>query len=95
MLQVYQENIYVDDKKFNSFKKITRSMGYSDDEIPLVSFQSVSKGKHVFFFQVNILQCIFSRLIVFLSLLFCLHQVTMENAEKGAGTWRSLALMPE
>ncbi|CAD5195804.1 unnamed protein product [Musa acuminata subsp. malaccensis] len=42
--EVYQENIYVDDKKFNSFKKITRSMGYIDDEIPLVSFQSVSKG---------------------------------------------------
>ncbi|KAG6516496.1 hypothetical protein ZIOFF_026961 [Zingiber officinale] len=42
--EVYQENIYVDDKKFNSFKKIARSMGYGDEDLPLVSFQSVSKG---------------------------------------------------
>ncbi|XP_074581797.1 LOW QUALITY PROTEIN: alanine aminotransferase 2-like [Curcuma longa] len=44
--EVYQENIYVDDKKFNSFKKIARSMGYGDEDLPLVSFQSVSKGYH-------------------------------------------------
>ncbi|KAG5538040.1 hypothetical protein RHGRI_025207 [Rhododendron griersonianum] len=43
-LQVYQENIYVPDKKFHSFKKISRTMGYGDKEISLVSFQSVSKG---------------------------------------------------
>eukprot|EP00262_Sarcandra_glabra_P009989 TRINITY_DN24838_c0_g1_i1.p1 TRINITY_DN24838_c0_g1~~TRINITY_DN24838_c0_g1_i1.p1 ORF type:complete len:517 (+),score=91.14 TRINITY_DN24838_c0_g1_i1:133-1683(+) len=42
--EVYQENIYVDDKKFNSFKKIARSMGYGEDDIALVSFHSVSKG---------------------------------------------------
>ncbi|KXG38639.1 alanine aminotransferase 2 isoform X2 [Sorghum bicolor] len=42
--EVYQENIYVDNKKFNSFKKIARSMGYGEDDLPLVSFQSVSKG---------------------------------------------------
>ncbi|CAM0906766.1 unnamed protein product [Alopecurus aequalis] len=42
--EVYQENIYVEDKKFHSFKKIARSMGYTDDDLPLVSFQSVSKG---------------------------------------------------
>ncbi|ONK75158.1 uncharacterized protein A4U43_C03F13960 [Asparagus officinalis] len=42
--EVYQENIYVEDKKFNSFKKIARSMGYEDQDISLVSFQSVSKG---------------------------------------------------
>ncbi|KAJ0755704.1 putative alanine transaminase [Helianthus annuus] len=45
-LQVYQENIYAPDKKFHSFKKICRSMGYGDKDIPLVSFQSVSKGYH-------------------------------------------------
>ncbi|CAH1422911.1 unnamed protein product [Lactuca virosa] len=44
--EVYQENIYAPDKKFNSFKKICRSMGYGDKDIPLVSFQSVSKGYH-------------------------------------------------
>ncbi|KAK1678833.1 hypothetical protein QYE76_039681 [Lolium multiflorum] len=44
--EVYQENIYVEDKKFHSFKKIARSMGYTDDDLPLVSFQSVSKGYH-------------------------------------------------
>ncbi|KMZ65714.1 Alanine aminotransferase 2, mitochondrial [Zostera marina] len=42
--EVYQQNVYVDDKKFNSFKKITRSMGYGEEDVALVSFQSVSKG---------------------------------------------------
>ncbi|XP_077240884.1 alanine aminotransferase 2-like [Tasmannia lanceolata] len=42
--EVYQENIYVDNKKFNSFKKISRSMGYGEEDIALVSFHSVSKG---------------------------------------------------
>ncbi|KAK9280754.1 hypothetical protein L1049_003642 [Liquidambar formosana] len=42
--EVYQENVYVPDKKFHSFKKISRSMGYGGDDISLVSFQSVSKG---------------------------------------------------
>ncbi|XP_028073387.1 alanine aminotransferase 1, mitochondrial-like, partial [Camellia sinensis] len=42
--EVYQENIYVPDKKFHSFKKISRSMGYGEKDISLVSFQSVSKG---------------------------------------------------
>lgn len=43
IFQVYQENIYVENKQFNSFKKISRMMGY-DEELSLVSFQSVSKG---------------------------------------------------
>uniref|UniRef100_A0A0D3HD77 Aminotransferase class I/classII large domain-containing protein n=2 Tax=Oryza TaxID=4527 RepID=A0A0D3HD77_9ORYZ len=34
--EVYQENIYVDNKKFNSFKKIARSMGYNEDDLPLI-----------------------------------------------------------
>jgi hypothetical protein len=34
----------VKDKKFNSFKKIVRAMGYGEDDLPLVSYQSVSKG---------------------------------------------------
>ncbi|CAN4098562.1 unnamed protein product [Withania somnifera] len=42
--EVYQENVYVPDKKFHSFKKISRSMGYGEKDICLVSFQSVSKG---------------------------------------------------
>lgn len=42
--EVYQENVYVEDKKFNSFKKIARSLGYGEKDISLVSFQSVSKG---------------------------------------------------
>ncbi|KAJ0983754.1 hypothetical protein J5N97_002110 [Dioscorea zingiberensis] len=41
--EVYQENIYVENKQFNSFKKISRLMGYGE-ELSLVSFQSVSKG---------------------------------------------------
>lgn len=47
MSQVYQENVYVDYKKFHSFKKIVRSMGYGDEDITLVSFQSVSKGRYI------------------------------------------------
>ena len=43
-LQVYQENVYVPDKHFHSFKKVARSMGYGEKDISLVSFQSVSKG---------------------------------------------------
>ncbi|CAI9114505.1 OLC1v1015244C1 [Oldenlandia corymbosa var. corymbosa] len=42
--EVYQENIYVPDKQFHSFKKISRSMGYGESDFSLVSFQSVSKG---------------------------------------------------
>ncbi|KAM7483946.1 hypothetical protein LguiB_008529 [Lonicera macranthoides] len=42
--EVYQENVYVPEKKFHSFKKISRSMGYGEKDISLVSFQSVSKG---------------------------------------------------
>ncbi|CAN0877790.1 Alanine aminotransferase 2, mitochondrial [Linum grandiflorum] len=44
--EVYQENVYVPEKKFHSFKKISRAMGCSDKDLPLVSFQSVSKGYH-------------------------------------------------
>nr|BAX08659.1 alanine aminotransferase [Gentiana triflora] len=42
--EVYQENVYVPDKEFHSFKKVSRSMGYGEKDISLVSFQSVSKG---------------------------------------------------
>ncbi|GLU22533.1 hypothetical protein SLE2022_386010 [Rubroshorea leprosula] len=42
--EVYQENVYVPEKKFHSFKKVSRSMGYGEKDIHLVSFQSVSKG---------------------------------------------------
>jgi len=47
ILKVYQENVYVPEKKFHSFKKVARSMGYGEKDITLVSFQSVSKGKLV------------------------------------------------
>ncbi|XP_050136488.1 alanine aminotransferase 2, mitochondrial-like [Malus sylvestris] len=42
--EVYQQNVYVPDKEFHSFKKVSRSMGYGEQDISLVSFQSVSKG---------------------------------------------------
>ncbi|CAL0317985.1 unnamed protein product [Lupinus luteus] len=42
--EVYQENVYVPEKEFHSFKKISRSVGYGENDIALVSFQSVSKG---------------------------------------------------
>uniref|UniRef100_A0A803KQU8 alanine transaminase n=1 Tax=Chenopodium quinoa TaxID=63459 RepID=A0A803KQU8_CHEQI len=42
--EVYQENVYAPDKKFQSFKKIARSMGYQEKDISLVSFHAVSEG---------------------------------------------------
>ncbi|CAM6087577.1 unnamed protein product [Calypogeia fissa] len=42
--EVYQENIYKEGKKFNSFKKVSRNMGLSDKDYCLISFHSVSKG---------------------------------------------------
>ena len=47
VIQVYQETVYVPEKKFHSFKKVARSMGYGEKDISVVSFQSVSKGKIV------------------------------------------------
>lgn len=43
-VQVYQENVYVPEKQFHSFKKVARTMGYGEEDISIVSFQSVSKG---------------------------------------------------
>ncbi|CAH9138934.1 unnamed protein product [Cuscuta epithymum] len=42
--EVYQDNVYAEDKQFHSFKKVARSMGYGENDISLVSFHSVSKG---------------------------------------------------
>jgi alanine transaminase len=42
--EVYQENVYAEGKKFNSFKKVARSMGLQDKDLNIISFQSVSKG---------------------------------------------------
>ncbi|KAG2322447.1 hypothetical protein Bca52824_015660 [Brassica carinata] len=39
--EVYQENVYVPDKKYHS---LARSLEYGEKDIALVSFQSVSKG---------------------------------------------------
>ena len=47
-LQVYQDNVYVEDKKFHSFKKVARSLGYDENDISIVSFHSVSMGKPLF-----------------------------------------------
>jgi alanine transaminase len=42
--QVYQHNVYAVGKKFNSFKKVARSMGLEDKDVIIISYQSVSKG---------------------------------------------------
>lgn len=42
--EVYQDNVYVEDKKFNSFKKVARSLGYDKNDISIVSFHSASMG---------------------------------------------------
>ncbi|CAD6219113.1 unnamed protein product [Miscanthus lutarioriparius] len=40
--EVYQENLYAENKKFHSFKKVARSLGYDEKDISIVSFHSVS-----------------------------------------------------
>ncbi|XP_006660651.1 alanine aminotransferase 2-like [Oryza brachyantha] len=42
--EVYQDNVYTENKKFNSFKKVARSLGYDHNELSIVSFHSVSMG---------------------------------------------------
>ncbi|GBG71120.1 alanine aminotransferase [Chara braunii] len=42
--EVYQENIYCEGKKFTSFKKIVRDLGFKDSDFTLVSLHSSSKG---------------------------------------------------
>ncbi|PHU24801.1 Alanine aminotransferase 2 [Capsicum chinense] len=42
--EVYQENVYAHDKQFHSFKNRSRSMGFGEKDISLVSFHSASKG---------------------------------------------------
>ncbi|KAG2447826.1 hypothetical protein HYH02_007282 [Chlamydomonas schloesseri] len=41
--EVYQANIYVGNKEFSSFKKVACAMGL-EDQVPLVSLHSISKG---------------------------------------------------
>lgn len=41
--EVYQANIYVDNKDFFSFKKVACDMGLLQD-VPIVSLHSISKG---------------------------------------------------
>ena len=45
--EVYQANIYVDNKDFFSFKKVACDMGLLSD-VPLVSLHSISKGIFIF-----------------------------------------------
>ncbi|WVZ65049.1 hypothetical protein U9M48_014471 [Paspalum notatum var. saurae] len=42
--EVYQENVYSENKKFHSFKKVARSLGYDETDLSIVSFHSVSMG---------------------------------------------------
>jgi hypothetical protein len=73
----------VKDKKFNSFKKIVRAMGYGEDDLPLVSYQSVSKGT-IMRSSIFLLTTLFQR-----RLIFC-HQDIMESAAKEEVTSRLL-----
>jgi len=42
--EVYQENVYVDDREFNSFRKVALQMGADAKDLQLISFHSISKG---------------------------------------------------
>ncbi|OQS08011.1 alanine aminotransferase 2 [Thraustotheca clavata] len=42
--EVYQENVYTEDKHFVSFKKVLKDMGPDFDDVELASFHSTSKG---------------------------------------------------
>jgi alanine transaminase len=71
-LQVYLENIYAENKKFHSFKKVARSLGYDEKDISIVSFHSVSMSESSFIYQKNmilnlwevqVVVCLFSHLL--------------------------------
>ena len=42
--EVYQGNIYTENKKFVSFKKVLSEIGYPYNQVCLASFHSISKG---------------------------------------------------
>ncbi|GJN33911.1 hypothetical protein PR202_gb22541 [Eleusine coracana subsp. coracana] len=42
--EVYQDNVYAENKKFNSFKKVARSLDYDENDLSIVSFHSSSMG---------------------------------------------------
>jgi len=42
--EVYQQNCYITEKPFYSFKKVARDLGKDYDNLELVSFHSISKG---------------------------------------------------
>jgi alanine transaminase len=42
--EVYQCNVYAENKKFHSFKKIVMDMGEAAKSVPLLSMNSISKG---------------------------------------------------
>ncbi|KAK3130129.1 hypothetical protein QOZ80_6BG0489340 [Eleusine coracana subsp. coracana] len=42
--EVCQDNIYSENKKFNSFKKVARSLDYDENDLSIVSFHSSSMG---------------------------------------------------
>lgn len=44
LMQVYQENIYIEGVQFQSFHKVLHSMGSEVSDIQMVSFNSTSKG---------------------------------------------------
>lgn len=44
LLQVYQDNIYIDNVQFQSFHKLLHDLGPEFSDIQLVSFNSTSKG---------------------------------------------------
>lgn len=97
MTQVYQENVYVPEKEFHSFKKVSRSMGYGEDDIALVSFQSVSKGMNFKIMRSRIMMLKRQAYANYWSnkvfTLFNWIQDTMESVEKEEVTWKLLGLV--
>ena len=84
--EVYQANIYVDNKDFFSFKKVACDMGLLQD-VPLVSLHSISKGR----FAIKV-QCGFTP-VIRPSHTFTLSHLSFLQALSGnvvgeGGTWR-------
>jgi aspartate/methionine/tyrosine aminotransferase len=42
--EVYQENVYAENSRFTSFRKVLLSMGPEYEDAQLISFNSISKG---------------------------------------------------
>ena len=87
----------MNDKKFNSFKKVARSLGYNETDISIVSYHSVSMGTSLYIKNVAhiVYQLSLESIWIKNHRLFSHHvnfQGIVENVAEGEATWRYVDL---